>query len=183
MGLIKQCPQCGKSFQYSRSTRIYCSNNCYLAAKYQKIKDERDALKTVKICPQCGNEFLGTKKKIYCSQKCQARVNYDRKNAKECNQITRVCECCGKTFTTYLKGKVVCSDECKEIMREKMPKRKNTMKHDSEALIRKNDTAISQGMSYGKYQALHSGLIPTAEDIIAAYRGGGCGARNDIKRT
>lgn len=65
-----------------------------------------------KICPICNEEFeTNIPSQIYCSKYCS---NKRRRLKAKNKEFHKICECCGKEFTTKSNVKY-CSEECKEI--------------------------------------------------------------------
>ena len=65
-------------------------------------------IKTERVCEYCGRKFMGTRRAMYCSDKCGNRA---RKNVKI---KTLQCPQCGKEFTTYSGKQKYCSASCRQ---------------------------------------------------------------------
>lgn len=100
------CEVCGKQFKSTSNKGKYCSDECKIKALYTQVE-----------CSNCGKLFLaqnryikdyneGKRRGLYCSRQC---VNQSNRNS-----VTKVCEYCGKEFTSYesYSDKKFCSREC-----------------------------------------------------------------------
>jgi 5-methylcytosine-specific restriction endonuclease McrA len=88
--------------------------------------------KNIMICPECGKEFTGRKRK-YCSRDCM--WEYQRKERKEKSEAKRrrICKWCGKEFImSWYSGKggrgetkegQFCSRKCRGLYRQSLPKK------------------------------------------------------------
>jgi transposase-like protein len=67
----KLCPQCGYSFQPSRSTRLYCSPEC---------KAKSQSRKKIKRCTRCGKDYTPTRwGQLTCSRSCASKLRMTSK--------------------------------------------------------------------------------------------------------
>ena len=105
-----------------------------------------------KICKQCGKEFTSDQNaQIYCSAACREEHREAIKQMVAENHTTRhfVCRWCGKEFeaTTYRK---FCCEACKkEFHSKRKPNNKKNMKN----IVKINELARKEGLSYGQYVA------------------------------
>lgn len=121
------CHGCGKSFQikpYLKRKTNYCSLTCY-----------RKTTLTcqVKICRICRKEFIATGSQvrnnfgIYCSRKCQNKINIERRKSVNCRQcgtqivkppsVAKLTKFCSKVcHDNYMRDYVIktCNHCCKE---------------------------------------------------------------------
>lgn len=81
---MKVCPICGKKFLDARKSsheKVYCSSKCQrrgvsIRAAVRK-KAARHAARKMKVCPECGNEFMQTSAhKVYCSKRCGNKASH-----------------------------------------------------------------------------------------------------------
>lgn len=80
--------------------------------QYERTR-ERLHRKVDCICIQCGKSFVGESKARFCSNACKSA--YRRKM--HLDDIERICEVCGNTFTTNKYSKVkTCSSKCKAVL-------------------------------------------------------------------
>lgn len=95
----KECLYCGNKFLTHNGK--YCSEEC--SNKYRndlaKRKRKKDHDKAKKTCVVCG-ELLPFGKSKYCSEECRN------------NKYSKVCEWCGKGYTTNDKLQKYCSRDC-----------------------------------------------------------------------
>ena len=96
----KQCPICGKEIKYGEGNKTYCSDEC------------RDKAH-VKICEECGKEFIPKYNGMYndsaryCSAECANNAQRDR--------TVYTCKQCGKSFHRRNRGEdqcLFCSRAC-----------------------------------------------------------------------
>lgn len=77
------CPVCGKTFVKTRDDKMYCSRKC--TQYYHRHKPQ--------TCVVCGNEFIGSDGKKYCSKECKrkgmVRVYQGRRIEKQEEPIKR----------------------------------------------------------------------------------------------
>lgn len=82
--------------------RFYYRNKRLIQRKAQKEQ-------LVKVCKDCGKEFITDNKLLVRCEKClEAHKN------KVAPTFTRVCPVCGKEFTTTYSNKITCSVKCRE---------------------------------------------------------------------
>lgn len=80
---MRTCPICGTKFKeyVSSNEKVYCSRKCQsrgvsIRAAARK-KSARHAARQMKVCPECGKEFLQTHaNKIYCSRRCGNKASH-----------------------------------------------------------------------------------------------------------
>lgn len=80
---MRICPICGTRFKeyVSSNEKVYCSRKCQcrgvsIRAAARK-KAARHAARQMKICPECGKEFLQTSaNKVYCSKRCGNKATH-----------------------------------------------------------------------------------------------------------
>lgn len=172
--MIKKCqnPERGKEFVQKTKTQLYCCARC--RGRMQDLKRKR-AKETQ--CLYCGKTFTpSTAANLYCTPDCKRLAfNKRKRDAREKKAVIHEVECktCGKIFFTKNKKKETCSYECREQLRTN---RKEWIRYTGKAekpresqIEEINKKALSEGMSYGQYKAIHSGLIPTAEEIIESF--------------
>lgn len=67
-------------------------------------------------CVYCGKNFTAKSRRAkYCSKKCHDtvfRLNHGIKCNPNVEPYHKICECCGKPFSTYRQAKITCSHEC-----------------------------------------------------------------------
>lgn len=108
------CPECGREFIPSSSSRIYCCLYCSSNAKSRRAKERR--LNEVRegvprICVICGKEFVpkcATQKT--CSPECSSVLGKKRDHRKP---KMRTCRRCGAEFAA--EGKWIYCPECRVI--------------------------------------------------------------------
>ncbi len=72
---VRICPTCNNQFSVPpSSTRIYCSDKCYVNRK------------TNRLCTVCRAEFMGFKTSKYCSVPCKLYAREQRKAEKSKKQ-------------------------------------------------------------------------------------------------
>lgn len=128
-------------------------------------------------CRYCGKKFKpSTVANLYCSPICRRMAANKRKREakdKKAELYEVECQMCGMIFFTKNKKRETCSYECREKLRAQRKERirytGKTEEPRKSQIENINKKALSVGLSYGKYQAVHSGLIPTAEEIIAQF--------------
>ncbi len=83
---------------------------------FNKNKDKIQE-KALKKCICCGKEVEMLKSGKFCSNKCKSK----HRRESGVDNVERICECCGKKFTTnkYSKSKV-CSQSCSNRMRKRV---------------------------------------------------------------
>lgn len=130
--MLIRCRVCGKVLDKSvtgiRHGEVRCQY-CYeqekkrfqtAKAKEDAIKAERkrvEALKRIKfnqlffsVCQSCGNLYLGSRNKIYCSEKCCARVSNQYKRDKRLRKIRTTKRDKGITLQKlYIKHNGICA--------------------------------------------------------------------------
>ena len=80
---MRKCPICGTLFKERKSSheKVYCSRKCQSRGvsirAAERKKAARHAARKMKVCPECGKEFLQTSaNKVYCSRKCGNKTNH-----------------------------------------------------------------------------------------------------------
>lgn len=118
------CEFCGKPMtetdnQYDVNGRIWtCSDECKEKLAW---KNAREAGK-VRVCPQCGKEFIGKDTK-FCSRKCYSIYSKTHKHEKEPEQtVMKVCLECGELFECPVSqmNLPLCSKSCRMSYFEKL---------------------------------------------------------------
>ena len=76
------------------------------------------------VCKQCGQVFRGHHGRVYCSDECKEKATPPRKGPyvkKGYGNVTytKVCEWCGKEFTTKAPNAKYCSSKCSNARRER----------------------------------------------------------------
>lgn len=119
---IKYCKQCGKEIT-SKWGKDFCCSAC--AAKYnnkhrdksvyEKIasKLKKEKIEKKQCCIVCGKE-LDTHQTKYCSIECKHK-KYKSENKGNCRvkqSFVKICEYCGKEFSTKNLMARFCSNEC-----------------------------------------------------------------------
>lgn len=114
------CACCGKPMLETDDQRDTGWHNWYCSAECREkyLMDAARRNGTLKICPNCGKEFV--KDSVFC---CNACYQEDRAKKKEYTKYLRdnglkVCEECGKEFSGL--GKF-CSAECEALHKDKEP--------------------------------------------------------------
>lgn len=100
--MLIKCKCCGKEFETTRKTAVYCSLEC---------RNQNITLKQEYTCDYCGAKVMRKpsdikgKKHIFCSQKCHSDFAWE----------TIICQNCGRSFTAKksLKRKF-CSQKCSQ---------------------------------------------------------------------
>lgn len=179
----KTCPVCGKEFE-GKTTQKYCSYTCKLknvrdnTKEYRKeyYKKNAESIKEKqrprnnkptelmeKVCPICGETFIGNSKQVYCSDFCknEGYKNHMKKsNEKNKKEYEKVCPVCGKTFTTNRSTVVCCSDECRKIdLRAKQKEYQSlpeTKKRHSESSIRYQQKVKQLGMNIKEFKEMEA---------------------------
>lgn len=112
---IRYCKQCGKEIT-SKWGKDFCCSSC--ATKYNNEHRDKSVYRKVgnklrkkpieeskkKCCVVCGKE-LGRNAKKYCTIEC-------KNNSLKERCYKKVCECCGKGFSTIKKDAKFCSNGC-----------------------------------------------------------------------
>lgn len=115
----KICPVCGKSFETSRSTQIYCGTHCKKLANQKIIKSNV----VVKKCIVCGKSFETNKPTLIktCSKECSYlhHLNICNNHKTARSKIKKTCPVCGVEFEPYRKSQIYCSIICRDVMRAK----------------------------------------------------------------
>lgn len=94
------CKSCGKEFQKTSGSQVYCSSKC-------------KPRKPPKKCTTCANNLPKGKSK-FCSSKCRPQkpkvINLQRQydHCKIRHLLTKTCPTCNKKFTTTHPGKIGC---------------------------------------------------------------------------
>lgn len=76
--IIKTCEYCGEEYKSSSNIahrQRFCSAKC--KARYRR---ENGLNNTVRICKNCGKEFIcdNTSKKVFCTRSCAGKYNYHK---------------------------------------------------------------------------------------------------------
>ena len=80
---MRICPICGNAFEerVSCHEKVYCSKKCQSRGlsirAAARRKAARHADRQIKVCPECGKEFLQTSaNKVYCSKRCGNKASH-----------------------------------------------------------------------------------------------------------
>ena len=80
---MRICPICGNAFEerVSCHEKVYCSKKCQSRGlsirAAARRKAARHAARQIKVCPECGKEFLQTNgNKVYCSKRCGNKASH-----------------------------------------------------------------------------------------------------------
>lgn len=138
--MIKKCKICGKNFEYSRNTKMYCTD-CAKKIKnnktsnIMKIKEQIIRNKNSKriICPVCGKEFMCYKNnQKFCSNNCYkensrrlSALRYKKRGHYKKVTYNKKCKICGKNFYTTNNMKIYCSENCSKLARKYKMKERN----------------------------------------------------------
>ena len=168
--MIKKCqnPDCGKEFLSSRKDQRYCCIRCR-----RHVQDAKRKVKLKEtVCQQCGKTYMPKRRdQLFCSNKCRWM---HQKTAKKKPEQEKECIVCGMMFLTTSARRETCSKECRDDLysdrRLWFMYTGKTEKPRESQIDAINQKAREAGMTYGQYQALHSGMIPTAETAIRSYR-------------
>lgn len=77
----KICPFCGKSFETTVSFKKYCSRNCHIKAKIERMRNNHIPFVT-KTCAICGKSFETVfHNQKYCSDVCAYKAALQRSKA------------------------------------------------------------------------------------------------------
>ena len=119
---LNECFQCESTFRTYTKGMQCCSPECYYDYRIaQSIETEKRRNKDRRIiiykydCPQCSKSGYSKYKRKFCSVKCKEK-NYEvRKRERIIKENTRPTKCieCGHWFSTHIKNKVCCSNDCR----------------------------------------------------------------------
>lgn len=101
------CKVCGKPLT-GRQT-AYCSKDCAKKRNAEKIK-QAYYKPAPRICKNCGKEFVSSKVRRYCSDKCKMAGIMKEKAAEKSKLNGLYCKVCGKPLTG--RQRTVCSTVC-----------------------------------------------------------------------
>jgi hypothetical protein len=112
----KPCKHCGKEFTPTRSTNVFCSDDC----SAQALAAKRQVSAT---CRECGARFTQeVKNQRYCL-KCKANQRNTRSENNEVKarlyKEVKKCQVCQEEFTAYRSTSLYCSKVCSGISRRK----------------------------------------------------------------
>ena len=121
--MTKICPMCGKEFERTCNSQVYCSKECRKRADNratQRWKKRRKEPLAVRACEECGKPFMPKRSNAACcSKECyearQRRVwrEYAEIHRKQAVYI-KTCEECGRTFETKNPQVKYCCVECRK---------------------------------------------------------------------
>lgn len=118
--MLRECRECGKTYNSPIKSKGYCSMACYRSAqkagKYIGTKGNKP--ERIHSCSQCGNQVIGTPSKDRSGNRCEkvfcSRGCYDQFRVNVAKQRTRKCDHCGKDYIPgQLGGNRYCSAECR----------------------------------------------------------------------
>lgn len=110
----------------------------------------------MKICEACGKKFeTNTLKQKYCSHKCATTAYRIKKRSEIFRQVFNkekyTCRWCGKQFDSSTPAEY-CSADCRKAHRAN---RKTSNKKNMKEIVRINELARKEGLTYGQYLARH----------------------------
>lgn len=107
----------------------------------------------VKICPCCGVEFVAKNNAVkFCSPKCRIKTNNacrKKRVMRYYNVAKYTCKYCGKEFQAKV-HRDFCSSGCENAYRAN---RKANNNKNMKEIIRINELARNEGLTYGQYMA------------------------------
>lgn len=119
---LNQCIQCKTTFRTYTKGKQCCSPECYYdhrIAKSIEREKRRNKDRRIKVykydCPQCSKSGYSKHKRKFCSVKCKEKSYDVRKRKRFIKENTRPVKCieCGKWFSTHIKDKACCSNDCR----------------------------------------------------------------------
>ena len=86
-------------------------------------KQAKSRPKVIRRCAVCGREFKGGDRKLYCSDECKARANYQKIKLERDRRLGHVrsedgklvlhCAVCGREFSAHRGNEKYCSEVCR----------------------------------------------------------------------
>lgn len=112
----RPCAECGAPFAYHPKLRVtYCSHACRGMATARERAIGRSCVVPWRICPSCGESFVGRANRRYCEASCRA-ASYNkvaRDRYVPLPRRTTNCVVCGAAITRDPRGApTTCSDRC-----------------------------------------------------------------------
>lgn len=117
-----ECVQCSSEFNTYDKDKQCCSPECYYdhrIAKSIETKKRRNKDRRIKVykydCPQCSKSGYSKYKRKFCSRKCKEKERRIRKRKRFIKENTKPVKCieCGHWFSTHIKDKACCSNNCR----------------------------------------------------------------------
>lgn len=132
-----------------------------------------------KICPVCDKEFEPVLRQVYCSDSCNWRAAYARKQGKQIKREPRFCERCGASIDHRASNAVYCEqctqahDRCDKPRRE--PNRETARHTAKVAMERLANKASSQAAAKqrGGYKPLSAGIMARIDRIVERAKANG----------
>lgn len=117
-----ECVICSSKFNTYDKDKKCCSPECYCdyrIAKSIETEKRRNKDRRIKVykydCPRCHKHGYSKYKRTFCSEKCADKVYRIRKRERIIKENTRPVKCieCGHWFSTHIRNKVCCSNDCR----------------------------------------------------------------------
>lgn len=121
------CRHCGRQFSAARTSSVYCSVRCRVAARTVARRDTVSVRQAAEVarapraqtCPHCLSTFFpGVQPKVFCSARCRTAAGNRRTAAGRRVDIpARPCRRCGTEFVPVDSHVAYCAAECRTIAR------------------------------------------------------------------